>query len=222
MRFLNFYLLTLMLLVAVPMAAQYNENPETPTATMESQKFRFIYIAPDNLMSQKGLIEAIVDHHNHIIAEESPAIFYLSHQPEPIVVKLNTGAGDNPDDFESELLYALRQSMAYSVTPDVDRDNIMKILQENDFVDENDNVIHDNIEFDFHVGKSFWDAGNNETILAAIYFNIDAKKYIDKNKMQFNVIFRCPPSKGTLNRESPFGIMNLDDINTIVIPRVQD
>lgn len=216
------YLLILLLMLAFPAIAQEDSFDDSMVPATEAQKFRFIYVAPDNTMSQKGLIEALVDHHNHIVSEDSQAIFYLSFKPEPIIVKINTGTGDNPDDFESELLYTLRQTMAYNVTPDLDRANILRLLNENDFVDEKNNFIKDNFEFDFHVGKSFWDSGSNESVIAAIYFDIDAKKYIEDGKMQFNVIFRCPPSKGTLNRETPFGEMNLDDINVTVIPRVQD
>lgn len=186
------------------------------------ENFRFIYVAPDNTMNQQGLIDALVDHYNHIVMDETPAIFYLSFKPEPVIVKMNTGNGDNPEDFESQLLYTLRQTMAYSVTPDVDRANILKLLAENDFVDEDNKPTVDDMEFDFHVGKSFWDAGNNESIIAAIYFDIDAKKYIEDNKMHFNVIFRCPPSRGNIDRETPFGLMNLDDINEVVIPSVRD
>lgn len=222
MKIRYFYLFALLLTFALPVSAQEEVFDDGLEPTIEARKFRFIYVAPDNFMSQQGLIEALTDHYNHIVAEESPAIFYLSFKPEPVIVKLNTGNGDNPDEFESELLYTLRQSMSYNVTPDLDRTEILRLLNENDFVDENNRFIHDNMEFDFHVGKSFWDSGNNEAIIAAIYFDTDAKKYIDDNKMQFNVIFRCPPSKGTLNRETPFGEMNFDDINATVIPSVQD
>lgn len=222
MKIKYFCLFALLLAFSLPASAQEDVTDYDEEPTMDARKFRFIYVAPDDYMSQKGLIEALTDHYNHIVMEGSPAIFYLSFKPEPVVVKFNTGNGDNPDEFESELLYTLRQTMSYNVAPELDRTNILKLLNENDFMDENNEFIHENMEFDFHVGKSFWDAGNNEAIIAAIYFNVDAKKYIEDNKMQFNVIFRCPPSKGTLNRENPFGAMNFDDINATVIPSVQD
>ncbi len=222
MKLRYLYLFAMLLSLAMQATAQEDVIAYGPEPTMEPQRFRFIYVAPDNNMSQNGLIEALVDHHNHIMAEESPAIFYLSYKPDPIIVKINTGKGDNPDDFESELLYTLRQSMSYNVTPDFDRSNILNLLNENEFIDENGKFIYENLEFDFHVGKVFWDSGNNESVIAAIYFNINAKKYIEEDKIQFNVIFRCPPSKGTLDRETPFGELNFDDINEIVIPRVQD
>lgn len=216
------YLLALLMSFTMSVSAQDDFGGDTPQPTMDVEKFRFIYVAPDNFMSQQGLIDALLDHHNHIVSEESPAIFYLSFKPEPVVVKINTGKDDNPDAFESDLLYTLRQSMAYNVTPDVDRANILNLLNEYDFVDENNKLMVQDMEFDFHVGKSFWDAGNNESVISAVYFDINAKKFIEDGKMQFNVIFRCPPSRGTLNRETPFGEMNLDDINVTVIPRVQD
>ncbi len=231
MKFKYLYLIILAFSAVLPAAAQeYTDSieEEDVTATdiepeLEAPKFRFIYVAPDNNMSQQGLISALQDHYNHIVSEDdSPAIFYLSFRPEPIIVKFNTGEGDNPEDFEGELLNTLRHSMSYNVTPDFDRDKILEIMRENNFVTDDGAEKYSDIELDFHVGKAFWDAGNNEAIIAPVFFSLNAAKYIEDGKMQFNVIFRCPPSKGSINRETPFGTMNLDDINQIVIPRVTD
>lgn len=215
MKFKYLYLLLLLLPFAKPAAAQ--DEPE-----MEAQKFRFIYVAPDNNMSQQGLINDLIDHYNHIVSEESPAIFYLSFRPEPVIVRFNTGKDDNPDDFEGELLYTLRQSMSYNVTPDYDRDAILEIMDKNNFLNEDGQKQYEEIELDFHVGKTFWDSGNNEVIIAPVFFDLNAAKYIADKKMQFNVMFRCPQSKGSFNRDMPFGTMNPDEINQIVIPRVTD
>lgn len=215
-KFRHLYLL-IMFLSATLSAMAMDVEPE-----IESQKFRFIYVAPDNNMSQQGLIEALNDHYNHIMHEDSPAIFYLSFGTNPIIVKFNTGNGDNPDDFESELIYTLNRSMSCNVTPDYDRRKIQDILNENNFVREDGFKRYEDIEVDFHVGKVFWDSGYNEAIIAPVFFGINAAKYIEDKKMQFNVMFRCPQSKGSFNRDVPFGEMNLDDINHIVIPRVTD
>ncbi|MDE6304645.1 MAG: hypothetical protein K2M01_07465 [Paramuribaculum sp.] len=230
MKLKYLYLLILLLSIALPTVAQENTDTvdidETvmndTVAEVEAQKFRFIYVAADNNMSQQGLIEALTDHYNHIVHDEIPAIFYLSFRPEPIIVKFNTGDGDNPDDFESEFLYTLRQSMSYNVTPDYDRNKILEIMNENNYVTDDGFKKYENIELNFHVGKAFWDAGNNEAIIAPVFFGIDAAKHIADKKMQFNVMFRCPQSKGSFDRDVPFGTMNLDEINQIVIPRVTD
>lgn len=215
----KYLLLTLLLLpFSLPAAVQQDNNE----AEVEAGKFRFIYVAPDNNMSQQSLITDLTDHYNHIISEESSAIFYLSFRPEPVIVRFNTGKDDNPDDFESELLYTLRQTMSYNVAPDYDRARIMEIMDENSYEDEDGVRKYSDIELDFHVGKTFWDSSNNESIIAPVFFYLDAAKHIADKTMQFNVMFHCPPSKGTFNRDTPFGTMNPDNINQIVIPRVTD
>ena len=187
----------------------------------EKQVFRFIYIAPDNNMSQQQLLAALNDQRNHIVSEGSPAIFYLVSNDNPIVVKFNM-EGDNSEEFESQLLYGLRQTMSWNVEAPFDRKNICKMLGEYDYVDASGNIKYERVELNFHVGKTFWDRGNNESVIAALFFELNAAKYIEDKRMQFNVYFRCPPSKGVLDRDHPFGAMNLDDINQYVIPRVED
>lgn len=205
-------------------AMAQNENETSDDAlTMFDEKptFRFIYVAPDNNMSQQQLLAALNDHRNHIVMEKSPAIFYLVSNNNPVVVKFNM-EGDNSDEFDDSFLYNLRQSMSWNVDAGFDRKNILSMLTQSDFVDKSGEFNYDNVEFDFHVGKTFWDYGNNETVIAALFFELNAAKYMDEGRMQFNVFFRCPPAKGTLNRENTFGEMNLDNINQYVIPKVDD
>lgn len=226
-------LLILSLLLAglcLPLMAQDDETSDVTQfenegaddqATIEKQIFRFIYVAPDANMSQQQLIAALNDHRNHIVSDESPAIFYLPSAEQPLVVKFNMD-GSNEDDFEGQLMYNLRETMSWPVNANFDRKKIMELLTEYDFMDSDGNFKYEKVELNFHAGKTFWDRGNNEAIIAALFFELNAAKYIENGKMQFNVFFRCPPSKGSLDREKPFGDMNLDDINQRVIPKVED
>lgn len=200
---------------------QFDNETSVDQFTIKSKIFRFIYVAPDANMSQQQLIAALNDHRNHVVSDESPAIFYLPSAEQPLIVKFNLD-GSNEDDFDGQLLYNLRETMSWPVNTNFDRKKILELLTEYDFVDSDGNFKYEKVEMIFHVGKKFWDRGNNEAIIAALFFELNASKYIESGKMQFNVFFRCPPSKGSLDREKPFGDMNLDDINQRVIPKVEN
>ena len=191
------------------------EDSDLSQTSGNKQTFRFVYIAPDNNMSQQQLLADLNNHRNYVVLEGSPAIFYLVSNNDPLIVKFNM-SGDNSDEFENQLLYNLRQTMSWSVDANFDRQKILSLFRQYDFIDNSGELVFDKVEFDFHVGKTFWDRGNNEAVIAALFFELNAAKYLDENRMQFNVFFRCPPSKGTYDGEKPFGEMNLDDINSLI------
>jgi hypothetical protein len=112
--------------------------------------------------------------------------------------------------------------MSTKVEANYDRQRIMELLSQYDFVDEEGNCHYGKTEFDFHVGKSFWDRNNNEAVIGSLFFGLNAAKYMDEGQMLFNVFFRCPPSKGGIDREVPFGVQNVDNINHRVIPQAVD
>ncbi len=222
-RYLLLFALLLGLNVSV-MAQEEQQADELEPVESEVQKkqtFRFIYVAPDNAMTQQRLFAALNDHRNHIANEGAPAIFYLASGNSPIIVKFNL-ANDNKADFENELLYYLKQSMSTKVEASYDRRRIMELINQYDFIDEKGELKYEKTEFDFHVGKAFWDRGNNEAIIGSLFFGLNAAKYINEGRMQFNVFFRCPTSKGSFDRDLPFGNLNLDNINQTIIPQTED
>lgn len=232
----NKYLLLLMLLLGlnIPIMAQEEQETEesevedfetAESETVEKKTFRFIYVAPDNTMTQQRLLAALNNHRNYIVSEGSPAIFYLASGDNPIIVKYNLddeSVEDSDNLFEKELLYYLKQSMSTNVEAGFDRQKIMELISQYDFIDEDGELSYKMTEFDFHVGKSFWDRGNNEAVIGSLFFALNAAKYMNEGQLQFNVFFRCPSSKGSFDRDKPFGQLNFDDINRRIIPQTED
>ena len=221
------YLLLFELLLglnATTIAQNEQENDELEsigTETEEKQTFRFVYVAPDNTMTQQRLFSALNNHRNHVVNEGSPAIFYMATGNNPIIVKFNL-EDDNHNDFESEMLYYMKNSMSTKVEASFDRQKIIELINQYDFIGEGGELKYDKTEFDFHVGKTFWDQGNNEAVIGSLFFGLNAAKYINDGRMQFNVFFRCPTSKGSFDRDNPFGNLNFDGINQKIIPQTED
>lgn len=209
------FLLLALTLMAIPVIAQDNSGDYS------EQVFRFIYVAPDNTMTQQRLLADLENHRNYVVSEGSPAIFYLASSHDPIIVKFNLDE-DNSNDFDSQLLGYLKQSMSTNVEAAYDRQRIMELFGQYNFLDDEGFMNYKRVELNFHVGKSFWDFRNNESVISALFFELNAKKYVADEKMQFNVFFRCPPSRGSFDREKPFGDINLDDINEVIIPQSTD
>lgn len=214
------YVLLLFPLLTLALSAMAQEETDIDDGN-ENKIFRFVYVAPDNTMTQQRLLADLNDHRNHVVSEGSPAIFYLASGHDPIVVKFKLD-DDNSDDFESQMLGFLKQSMSTNVEASYDRQHIRELLSQYDFIDEEGNLTYKKMEFDFHVGNTFWSLHNNETVIAALFFEMNIAKYMEDDKVQFNVYFRCPPSRGDYNREKPFGELNPDNINERVIPQSTD
>ena len=215
-----FFLLVLLLVAVAPVMAQDDDE----ALSKDEQIFRFVYVAPDNTMTQQRLLADLEDYRNHVVSEGSPAIFYLAAGQDPVIVKFNLG-DDNSEDFDSQLMGYLRQSMSTNVEAGYDRQRILELFTRYNFLNEGGQIAYKQVQLNFHAGKTFWNSGNNETVIGALFFELNAAKFIgDENgeKMQFNVFFRCPPSRGDFDHEKPFGYINLDGINDKVIPQTKD
>lgn len=215
MKYKKFFFPLFLLLMSFPVSAQDEAEGD------DAKTFRFIYVAPDNAMSQQRLLADLMNHRNYAVSEGSPAIFYLASSHDPVIVKFNL-PDDNSDDFDSQFLGYLKQSMSVNVEASYDRQRILELFRQYNFIDDEGRMNYKKVEINFHAGKQFWEFHNNESVIGALYFELNARKYVKEDKMQFHVFFRCPPSRGSLDREKPFGDINLDNINENVIPQSTD
>lgn len=203
-------LLSIVLLAyATPAIAQDDEEViATQEIDASQQMFSFVYIAWDRSMSMQTLLDNMRDAYNHALVD-GPTIFYLSCGSQPIIVRVNT-PDDNRDMYEQELLDNLRQQIDYSVDGIYDKQRIHELLRENNFVDENGNLVYKRTDFAFHVGQKFWDMANNETLIAALFFELDLGSYLSGESFGVNVY--CPRALD-IDGKYPFGKLNPDDVN---------
>lgn len=178
-----------------------------------SQTFHFVYIA------QGGYEEMPVESlkRNLEVAWAStmngPVIIYLSRGiEEPVILKANTEENFDPEQarltFEKNILDRLNDGV-YSIDGNYDKNNILELLRETDFVDQNGIPKYYETTFDFHVGQDYWDSLNNESVLASLFFELNIAKYMEQNQgFHFNVF--CPRNIN-FKQESAFGSLNPDD-----------
>lgn len=191
------------------------EMEETTSSDVSpaSQSFSFVYIAQDATMSIQEIEKKLQAAWNRAVME-GPTIFYLSRGiDDPIIVKVNFEGEDNREDFDNKLMPSINQEISYSVDGTRDRQRILDLLNFHHFVSNDGAPLYKETNFDFHVGQDFWSAGNNEVVLAALFFDLDIKKHIG-DEFHFNVF--CPRTVTYDEDAGPFGILNPDDCRRYV------
>lgn len=195
-------------------------------APVEKSKvpFRFIYVAHDDeVLDEPGaLVNALKQRKENIdYSDQFPCIFYLSNgmriesndtlAAKPIIIKLNL-PDENADDFEDVFLKELNK-VAHEVDTDADIDNILKLIDENDIFDGNNNIAYESITFDFYVNQKFWNDRCNESLIARLYFILDAYRY-DKGRIKFNVHYiKSEKPEFALKADNVFGSWNVNGVN---------
>lgn len=211
-RFMGVMFLACTLLVHYTPALAQDVVEETVTMPA-SQSFSFVYIAQDASMNIQEIEKKLQTAWNRGVIE-GPTIFYLSRgMDDPIVVKVNIENDDNRKDFEEKLLPSINQDIGYSVDGNRDKQRILDLLGTYSFLSEDGSPLYKETNFDFHVGQDFWTAGNNEVVLAALFFELDIKKHI-ADEFHFNVF--CPRTVTYNEDAGPFGVLNPDDCRRYV------
>lgn len=187
------------------MTAQ-DETPEQEPVT-NAKSFSLVYIAQDSSMPIQEIEKKLLSAWNRGV-QDGPTIFYLSRgREEPIIVKINT-EDDNRSDYDEVLLPAIKQDIPYSVDGPHDKERILELLRENEIVNPDGTPRYEETYFDFHVGQDFWTAGYNETVIAALFFELSVKQH-DADNFHFNVF--CPRTIKYNEDAGPFGLLNPDD-----------
>ena len=183
------------------------------------KQFSFVYIDHEAADAVDIISQRLKDMKDDADQYGNSYIFYLSNGSEPIIVKYNMGK-DATDDF-NKLLGELNNAIFHSVDPQTDMDTILKLLLENDFLDEKGNLKNYLSVMDFYVGADFWTLGYNESILAKLYFLFDVPSLEESAKANGKeFIFRVNASKGNYPKYKegmPFGEKNLDGVNRVMI-----
>lgn len=209
MKYRYLFLAALLVAFALPTKAQER-------AALNEQRLKIVYVAFDKDMNKDDLLNTLRESEG-----DEPTVFYSAYNDKPIVFKLNLG-GDtekSDNDFEKDFLFHLKNANAgtASINTVFDRKAIMAIIEEADLIDASGNFNYAKLEIDFHVGPSFWKHGCNETLIAALFFELNVAEYIKEGRMQFNVYYRCPKNKiEEYDNANAFGHLNLDGINNLV------
>lgn len=206
MKYRYLFLAALLVAFALPTKAQER-------AALNGQRIKIIYVAFDEDMDRDKLLNTLREPEG-----DEPTVFYSAYNEKPKMVKFNLGgdAKKSKEDFEKIFLYDLKRAKTAPINTVFDRKEIMTIIEEAGLIDASGSFNYAKLEIDFHVGPSFWARGCNETLIAALFFELNAAEHIEEGRMQFNVYYRCPSNKREYDYANPFGQLNLDNINKLV------
>ncbi len=206
MKYRYLFLAALLVAFALPTTAQER-------AALNGQRIKIIYVAFDEDMDRDKLLNTLREPEG-----DEPTVFYSAYNEKPKMVKFNLGgdAKKSKEDFEKIFLYDLKRAKTAPINTVFDRKEIMTIIEEAGLIDASGSFNYAKLEIDFHVGPSFWARGCNETLIAALFFELNAAEHIEEGRMQFNVYYRCPSNKREYDYANPFGQLNLDNINKLV------
>jgi len=141
----------------------------------QSQSLEFIYIAHDSSTPVSRLSARLQEVFNDARSNESNAvIFYLANADEPRIVKMNLPDA-NPQDFE-EMLGELNYKSAHEIYAEVDRERIVQMFDETDFILDNGQPAFSMFTMTYYVNPSFWAMKYNENVIASLYFMLDLNR----------------------------------------------
>ena len=170
-----------------------------------------VYIAHTTDVPLAKLTEKLEEHYRNGVQFSNEVIFYLSNGSEPYIVKVNT-KGQNKDDFEAEIIDELWAKRSHDIDPFSDVENIINIVNDNDFIDENGKLKYLSVTFDFFVTESFWTMKYNESIISKLYFTLDINTIKQDNPdLYFNIHYASEGQE--VNSSNKFGLKNLENIN---------
>jgi len=189
--------------------------------SLDKQNYTFVYVAQDKSMSLQTLMENVNDRFNHAIAE-GPAIFFLSTGKNPTILTFNfSGESREPSEirkeFEGTILTPLQEQLSYSVDGAFDKRQIINLLKEYNFIRDDGRLLYGRTDFEFYVGQNFWTVGNNEALIASLFFELDIANFNVNESFNFNIY--CPRNIEYTDSNAPFGKMNPDGINETITPR---
>lgn len=171
----------------------------------QSQSFEFYYIAHDRTTPVSVLcdrLEEVFETADQF--EDYAVIFYLPNYDDPYIVKVNL-PGDNRKDFK-HLISELRLKSAHEIYANVDYDNIINLVNEHDFIDENGQPTYSSVLFCWYVNPDFWQFLNNESLFASLYFTLEFSKYPGYVTTQ---IWHAAKDGLVVDKKYPFGTKNL-------------
>lgn len=190
----------------------FSSAPAVAQTDKKEQSFRFVYIASDMRVDKKTLRDELKILRDAAEINSTATVFYLSNSADPQIVEFNIG-NNNHSDYDTRLIYSIDNNQSQPAEADFDRRKIKELLSKYGIIDEEGQLNYKEFIMDFHVGKRFWDMHRNESVIGALYFDLNFSKYYGNNDYQFIVNFYCPPAEDKYDHDKAFGDLNPDDIN---------
>ena len=123
----------------------------------------------------------------------------------------------NPVDVNAfnSIIAMIQDSKSLPVNAQADVNNVIKIMDAYNFVDEKGELKYPKVKIDFYAGNRFWKLGFNNTVIAHLYSILGISE-MPKNSVDFRVFVPRIDDKLKYPEGMPFGENNLDGINGYV------
>ena len=185
------------------------------SAVAQKQSFEFYYIAHDRTTPVADLCNRLEQvYETSLSYDDYAVIFYMPNYDAPIVVKVNL-PGDNRDDFKN-IISELRLKPSHEIFADVDYENIIRLINQHDFIDDKGTPTYTSVLFCWYVNPDFWQFNYNEELIATLYFNLELDKYAGYVETQ---VMHSIDDGLTVDSKHPFGTKNLcRNMNFMLLP----
>ncbi len=169
-----------------------------------SKDLNFIYIAHDENTAVGSLVDRLTEAYNDArnYPDTRDLILYLANDNDPVIVQVNTD-NDNQGAF-GRIIEELQTKISHTINPDADREAIVSLFNANDIIDEAGNPRYYSLEWTYYVNSTFWSLGNNEDIIAGLFFIMDMQKMIDLGYLKLYVMYG-ENDRLVYDKEQPFG-----------------
>lgn len=192
------------------------------------ETLRFVYIAHDVDTPVDQLVQKIEQYAEDLINPVSDVddteyvILYLSSSSNPIITIMKSG--DTDSDNLEQLVGELYERNFHQVETDFDAEKIIDLLDKHDFLDQTGKFAMKSVKFDFYVTTSFWTMHQNESLIAKLFYVLDAKRFCDtsgeeyERGFSYSVYFPTKDAHAECveNNNSVFGEWNIDNIDNLV------
>ncbi|MBQ5844469.1 MAG: hypothetical protein IIW52_06405 [Alistipes sp.] len=179
--------------------------PSSMYAQTSNQELSFIYIAHDENTAVQTLINRLKEVYYDALnyPEDKAAIFYLPNGEFPVVVQVNT-INDNKQDF-GKLVDHLQTKRSHDVDRHTDLVTIQQIFNEVPIITEDGEPCFRFVDWNYYINSTFWNLGNNEYIIASLFWIFDMQPLIESMKLKVNLYYSSEYDVIPFNSESPFG-----------------
>lgn len=190
------------------------------TKIQAQEYYHFIYIEHEIGNHKNLLCEKLKTLHEDAKETGDALIIYLSTGDQEqdfglcsyTNLKDPFGNGQDTDDAFNSIIAMIQDSKSLPINAQADVNNVIKIMDAYNFVDENGELKYRKAEIDFYAGNRFWKLGFNNTVIAHLYSILGISE-MPKNSVDFRVFVPKMDNKLKYPEGMPFGENNIDGIN---------
>lgn len=181
-------------------------------SSVADKNIRVVYIEHNLGTDVPALLKILGEFQNDTYYDG--AIFYLSNGSESKVLKYNVDDKSNTREEFDAMLGQLNSGLYHNVDAQIDLDNLVRIFDDLDIVDQDNRLKAKSLEVLFYVTGNFFELGLHQAVIAPLFSILDIPHITPAGNVQFQVLYSPGDSgKEFLTRPEPFGKEDIDGIN---------